>query len=114
MRSGDPIFVQAHDSYASPLHVDDIIRQVPELWRIASRPAVTINWGNDECVSEREMIAYVSDLIGSPAKIEVSDLAAIMVADDPSLRQSLIGGTEVSWQDGIRRAIEEYYPGAIT
>jgi nucleoside-diphosphate-sugar epimerase len=113
IRAGDPVFVNPRDNYASPLHIDDIIRQVPELWRVASVPVTVLNWGNDECVSEREMIAFVSEVVDTPAKIEVSDLAAVMVADDPTYRQSLIGGTEVGWRDGIRRAVEEYFPDAV-
>jgi UDP-glucuronate 4-epimerase len=113
MQAGDPILVQTHESYASPLHVDDIVRQVPELWRVASVPVTIMNWGNDDCVGERELIGYVSELIDTPAKVEASELSAIMVADDPSYRQSLIGGTEMAWRDGVRRAIETYYPNAI-
>ena len=72
IRAGDPVFVNPHDNYASPLHIDDIIRQVPELRRVASVPVTVLNWGNDDCVSEREMIAYVSEVIDTPAKIEVT------------------------------------------
>jgi UDP-glucuronate 4-epimerase len=113
MRAGEPIFVQPIESYCSPLHIDDIIRQVPELWRVASVPVTVLNWGNDDCIGEREMISDVSDVIGVPAKLEISQMAAIMVADDPTYRQSLIGPTRVGWREGVRRAIAEYSPDAV-
>jgi nucleoside-diphosphate-sugar epimerase len=113
IQAGEPLAVREPVNYISPIHCDDIVRQVPDLWRIASVPVTVMNWGSDDYVTEREIIEYVAELIGLPAKIETSELAPMTVAEDSTYRQSLIGHTHVTWRDGVRRAVEEYAPEAL-
>jgi nucleoside-diphosphate-sugar epimerase len=113
IQAGEPLFIREPINYSSPIHCDDIVRQVHDLWRIAALPVTVMNWGSDDYVSEREIVEYVAELIGIPAKIEVSELAPMTVAEDSTYRQSLIGNSQVTWRDGVRRSVEEYAPDAL-
>jgi UDP-glucuronate 4-epimerase len=106
--SGRPVPVRpSADDYCSPLHIDDIVRQVPLLWAVAAVPATVVNWGGDQAVSIRELTKLISDLAGLPVKLEKTDQAAGMVALDPGRRRDLIGYCTVDWRDGIDRLVAE-------
>jgi nucleoside-diphosphate-sugar epimerase len=106
IESGRPVPVRPErDDFCSPLHVDDIARQVPLLWGAASLPVRVVNWGGDEAVSARELAGYIAELAGAPVTFNATESAAGMVAIDPALRNSLIGPCLVNWKDGIARIV---------
>jgi UDP-glucuronate 4-epimerase len=108
LQSGRPVPVRAEgDDYCSLLHIDDIVRQVPLLWDVASTPSTVVNWGGDEAVSVRELVSYMAGVVGTTAHFVESDSAAGMVAIDSTHRQDLIGPCSVGWRDGVARLIEE-------
>jgi nucleoside-diphosphate-sugar epimerase len=105
---------EASESYCTPIHEDDIARQVEALTSSAAVPARIVNLGGDDVVSVEEMIRYIELLTGLTMKIEVGEDASWgpKVLDN-SLRKQLGGPCEVSWQEGIASALRKRHPDAI-
>jgi UDP-glucuronate 4-epimerase len=109
--AGKPIQVlPGEPSVYSPIHSDDIIRQVPLLLGVASVPATTVNWAGPDVVSVQEWCAYMAGLVGAEAKFEETEFALPSVAIDVTRMEELIGPSRVSWRDGMRRMIESSHP----
>ena len=105
---------RAGDSVCSVIHEDDIAAQVQALISKASVPARIVNLGGDEVVSVEEMIAYVEELTGLSMKIDVGDEASwTMKVLDNTLRKELGGPCQVTWKEGIRRALLARHPDAL-
>lgn len=98
---------------ASFIHTDDLARQVPLLWEKATVPSTLVNWGGDDAVGIQEALEYIAEITGVEARFEPSDVTRETYAFDPTLRRSLIGDTEIFWKDGIRRTLEDHFPGAV-
>jgi UDP-glucuronate 4-epimerase len=109
--SGAPIQVLAGGpSYYSPIHTDDIIRQIPRLLGAAAVPAVTVNWAGPDVVSVQEWCAYLGTLVGKQPVFEETDKALPSVAIDTTFMEELVGPAEVRWQEGMRRLVEKAHP----
>jgi nucleoside-diphosphate-sugar epimerase len=114
MLAGEPVPVPiGHDNWCNPMHTDDVVRQVPLLWEVASVPATVVNWAGDEVVGQAEMMRYVSDLTGVPLTLEETEANRSSYALDNTRRIGLIGRCEVPWRDGVRRTIEARFAGAV-
>lgn len=115
MLAREPLHVpRDHDTYLNPIHADDITRQVPLLWEVAAVPATIVNWAGDETVTERELIAYISELTGVEANLVPNDIPTrIMWATDNTRRRELIGECRVGWREGVARTLEAHFPGSV-
>lgn len=114
MLAGEPVQVPRQgQSWCNPLHTEDVVRQLPLLWDIASVPARVINWGHDEAVGVTDMMLYLAELTGVAANLEPSDSSRETFAFDNRLRQDLIGRCEVDWRDGLRRTLDAHFPGTV-
>ncbi|WP_036259681.1 NAD-dependent epimerase/dehydratase family protein [Methylocapsa aurea] len=100
-------------NWASLIHTDDLARQVPLLWDVASTPALIVNWGGDEAVSIKECLEYISEITGVEARFDRSAVTRETYAFDNAKRRALIGDCAVGWKDGVRRTIEAHFPGAV-
>lgn len=98
---------------ASLIHTDDLARQTPMLWDIATAPATVVNWGGDEAVGTQDYLSYIAELTGVEARFEPSDVTRETYGFDNSKRLALIGPTRVSWRAGIRRTLETHFPGSV-
>lgn len=108
MQAGETIPIRANgDDHCSPLHIDDIVRQVPLLWNVASEPVTVVNWGGDDAVSLRQLLDYLAERTGLDLGLAPTDSAAGMVAVSPTRRQELIGTCRVDWSTGLDRLIHE-------
>jgi nucleoside-diphosphate-sugar epimerase len=107
MRQGVPIpvHVDAPSSY-SPIHQDDITRQVPALLDAATLPVTTVNWGGSEVVSVETWCAYLGELTGLEPTFERTAATLESVVVDTTRLTALAGPTEVGWRDGFRRLVE--------
>lgn len=102
---------RSFDSEMNPIHTDDVARQVPLLWDVASVGGTTLNWGGDEVVTERELLAHLTYRTGLEALLEESDEPLrTPVATDETLRRSLIGSCEIGWREGVDRALRAHFP----
>ena len=109
--AGQPIQVLPGDETVySPIHSDDIIRQIPLLLEAASVPAVTVNWAGPDVVSVQEWCRYLGRLVGAEPIFEETTAALPSVATDVTFMEQLIGPAQVRWQDGMRRMVETSHP----
>jgi UDP-glucuronate 4-epimerase len=109
--AGQPIPVlPGGDTLYSPIHSDDIIRQIPLLLDIASVPATTLNWAGPDVVSVQEWCAYLGHLVGKEPIFEETENAIPSVATDVTLMEQLIGPAQVRWRDGMRRMVATSHP----
>ncbi len=92
----------------SPIYEDDINDQAEALLDAASVPAKIVNWAGDEAVSVQEWTAYLGELSGLPASLEVVSIPGTLRGSiaDVSRRRSFTGPCKVSWRDGLRRTWE--------
>jgi nucleoside-diphosphate-sugar epimerase len=97
-------------SYYSPIHSDDIIRQIPLLLGAAAVPAVTVNWAGPDVVSVQEWCTYLGSLVGKDPVFEETEHALPSVAVDTTLMEELIGPAQVRWQDGMARMVAAAHP----
>ncbi|AJX34069.1 NAD-dependent epimerase/dehydratase family protein [Burkholderia oklahomensis] len=112
--AGKPIPIpQEGQNWASLIHTDDLVRQVPLLWDAATSPALVLNWGGDEAVGIQDCLQYIADITGVDARFERSDVTRETYAFDNTKRRALIGDCTVHWKEGVRRTIETHFPGAV-
>ena len=109
--AGQPIqLIPGEPSVYSPIHSDDIVRQIPLLLAAASVPATTVNWAGPDVVSVQDWCAYLGGLVGKEPVIEYTDAALPSVAVDVARMEELIGPARVRWQDGMRRMVAASHP----
>jgi len=109
--AGQPIEIpRVGQNLFNPIHTDDIARQVPLLWSVATTPTRVVNWGGDDVVGITEAIDYLAQLGGVVATYVPSDVTRETHAFDNTLRTSLIGNCTVGWRDGLRRTLEAHLP----
>ena len=109
--AGQPIQVlPGEETVYSPIHSDDIIRQIPLLLEAASVPATTVNWAGPDVVSVQEWCRYLGGLVGAEPIFEETTAALPSVAVDVTFMEELIGPAEIRWQDGMRRMVETAHP----
>lgn len=101
------------DIWCNPIHTDDIARQLPALWDAATVPARVVNWGGDDVVSTRRLMAYASKLTGVPTRLTHSDACRETCAFDNTLRRALIGDCAVDWREGLRRTLAARFPDLV-
>lgn len=115
MLEGQPVPVRASpdENWCNPMYADDVIRQAPLLWDVASVPATVLNWGGDEAVTQRDIAEYVSQITGVPVTYAFKERHRMSCGFDNTRRLSLIGPCEVDWREGVRRTLEARFPGSV-
>jgi UDP-glucuronate 4-epimerase len=109
--AGAPIQVlPGEPSVYSPIHSDDIIRQIPLLLGVAQVPAVTVNWAGPDVVSVQDWCRFLGQLVGKDPLIQETEVALPSVAVDVTRMEQLIGPSRVHWQDGFRRMVATSHP----
>jgi nucleoside-diphosphate-sugar epimerase len=111
MLAGDPIQVPLEgQNWCSPVHTEDIVRQVPLLWQAASVPATLVNWGGDEAVGMTDCVRYLEELTGIQANLERCAVTRETHRFDPAVRRQITGPCQVTWKDGLRRTLQAFHP----
>lgn len=106
--AGQPIQVlPGEPSVYSPIHSDDIIRQIPLLLGVADVPAPTVNWAGPDVISVQEWCRYLGELVGCEPVFEETRMALPSVAVDVTLMEEMIGPAQVHWKDGMRRMVDD-------
>jgi nucleoside-diphosphate-sugar epimerase len=106
--AGNPVTTRWDPCPYSPIHQDDINAQTEALLEAAGVPATIVNWAGDEGVSVQEWAAYMGELTGKDAVVNVVETPGTLrgsIASDAT-RASFTGPCTVSWKDGIRRVWE--------
>jgi UDP-glucuronate 4-epimerase len=111
--AGEAIPVPPGGGYMNLIHTDDVARQLPLLWQVASVPATVVNWAGDETVSAAEVVAEIARLTGvDGGTVEVADARGPFASDNVR-RLGLIGRCEVPWRDAVERTVAAHFPGAF-
>ena len=100
-------------SLYNPIHEDDLIRQVPLLFGVATVPATIVNWAGPEVVAIEEWGAFLGGAIGVSPRFEADDHALPSVAVDTGRMHELIGPAEVPWRDGMTRMLAARHPELV-
>ncbi|RCG24493.1 NAD(P)-dependent oxidoreductase [Sphaerisporangium album] len=114
MLAGEPVEVPLQgQNWCSPIHTDDIVRQVPLLWNATTVPARVVNWAGDDTVGIQDMLTYMAELTGAEPRFSPSEVYRATSAFDNTLRASLIGGCEVGWREGLRATLRAHFPHLV-
>lgn len=97
-----PVHVDAPSEY-NPIHIDDIIGQIPALLGAASVPATIVNWAGDDVVSIEAWCTRLAERVGVEPAFAPSTQTIASVACDTTKRRSITGPCTVSWEAGIDR-----------
>ena len=111
MKNGVEIAVHSDaPSVYTPIHEDDIARIFPALCEHAKVPAEIVNVCGQEHVSIEEWCGYLGELCGLEPKFKKTDATLESVMSDNAKMRALVGPTEVSGKDGLRRMVEARHP----
>ncbi|MFJ3928525.1 NAD-dependent epimerase/dehydratase family protein [Streptomyces sp. NPDC090022] len=114
MLAGRPLAVPLEgQNWCSPLYTDDLVAQVPPLWRAASVPATLVNWGGDQAVGVTDLVRHMEELTGVEARLVPSEITRETYAFDPALRRLLTGPCRVDWRDGVERTLRALHPAHV-
>lgn len=97
-----PVHADAPSEY-NPIHIDDIVAQIPALLDAASIPATIVNWAGDDVVSIEEWCAELGRLTGLDIRTEPTTKTIASVACDTTKRRAITGPCTVNWRDGLAR-----------
>jgi nucleoside-diphosphate-sugar epimerase len=113
--AGQPVRVRWDPLPYSPIHDDDIGRQLEPLLDVARTPATIVNWAGDVPVTVQEWSAYFAELLGVEVDMAVEPVpgASLGSVGDHTKRASITGGCQVDWRDGFRKMAARYYPDRI-
>ena len=111
--NGLEVPVMTGGAWFNPIDQADINAQVPKLLSVASVPATICNWGGDDAVSTEEYVTFLASLVGQTPRFVYTDHGIPGRAFDNTRRLSLIGGCDVSWQDGFRKLAAQRYPDLV-
>ncbi len=102
LRAGHPVPVHSDaPSEYNPIHIDDIVAQIPALLDAATVPATIVNWAGDEVVSIEDWCALLGERSGVTATFAPTDHTIASVACDTTKRASITGPCAVHWREGI-------------
>ncbi len=106
--AGQPVVTRWDPCFYSPIYEDDINAQVGPLLAGATVPATVVNWAGDEPVSVQEWCAYMAELTGRDARVEVKVTPGTLRGSiaDVTRRRALTGPCSVGWKEGLRRTCE--------
>lgn len=113
--AGQPVTLRHDPLPYSPIHDDDIAAHLPALLDAATTPAHIVNYCGDRAVTAQDWCAYLGELLGVEAKIDIQAVpgASVGSVGDPTKRIALTGPSRVDWRDGLRRMAKTFYPDRI-
>ncbi len=112
--AGEPIEVPPRgQNLCSPIHTDDVVWQVPLLWKAATVPAQVINWAGDDAVGIQDMLTYMAELAGIEPRFASSEVYRATHAFDNTRRRALIGRCGVGWREGLSRTLRAHFPDLV-
>jgi len=111
MLAGQPVDLRTEDPcFYTPIHVDDLVAQLPALLDAASVPATVVNWAGSEVVSVEEWCRWFGELTGVEPTFTRTDAALPGVAADTTKLAGIAGTNAVGWRDGFRRMVATMHP----
>lgn len=113
--AGEVVRVRWDPNPYSLIHERDIIEQLPAVLAAASTRATIVNWGGDQAVAAQDWCAYIGELLGVAADLEVHEAPGSQkgVVCDTAKRASLVGRCRVDWRQGIRELVRTHESGGL-
>lgn len=110
--AGKPVSTRWDPCLYSPIYEDDINEQAAALLDAASVPATIVNWAGDEAVSVQEWAAYMGELVGREALVEVHETPGTLRGSvaDVSRRRAATGPCRMGWREGLARTWQARRP----
>jgi nucleoside-diphosphate-sugar epimerase len=114
--AGEPVWMprDGNPIPCSPISTEDVAALVPGLWDAASTSATIVNLAGDEATSVEEFISHLAGVAGLEPDFVRDERSRESFVSDNTRRKALVGDCTVSWRDGMPRAIEAHYPGALS
>lgn len=106
MQAGQTIPVHPDGSHYNPLHIDDLVTQVPALLDSASTDTTVLNWSGDEVVSVEDWATFIGDIAGVRPRFVVTDHTIPSAVVDTTTSRPVVGPCRVGWRDGFLRMTE--------
>ena len=103
MQGGQPIPVHPEGSRYNPIHIDDLLAQIPALLDAAAPDTTVLNWAADDVVSVEEWATYIGDIAGVEPRFEVTDRTIPSAVVDITKSRPVVGPCRIGWRDGLRR-----------
>jgi UDP-glucuronate 4-epimerase len=109
--AGAEIAVHADPPSAyNPIHEDDLLAHLPRLLDVASVPATVVNWAGSETASIEDWCTFLGSLVGREPRFVQTDRTIQSLTVDVTRMHALLGPTQVSWRDGMRRMVAARHP----
>jgi nucleoside-diphosphate-sugar epimerase len=106
MQSHQPIPIHPDGSRYNPIHIDDMVAQIPSLLDEATTDATVLNWSGDEVVSVEEWSAFIGEIAGIEPRFEIDDHTIPSAVVDTTTSRPVVGPCRVAWREGFRRMTE--------
>jgi UDP-glucuronate 4-epimerase len=111
MMANEPIELPpSGNTFAMPIHVDDIARFAPAMFESAAVPATIVNMAGDDPVSDEEYIGYISQITGIPVRFERGTYYRDNYLTDNSRREAIAGKCRIHWKQGMADTIRAHFP----
>ncbi|MDX2379004.1 MAG: NAD(P)-dependent oxidoreductase [Acidimicrobiia bacterium] len=107
MQADQPIPIHPDGSQYNPIHLDDMLAQLPALLEAATTDTTVLNWSGDEIVSVEEWSAFIGEIAGVEPRFEVDERTIPSAVVDTTKSRPVVGPCAVSWRDGFRRLTEQ-------
>ncbi len=97
----------------NPIYIFDCVKHTINSAALCTTPAIVINIGGAEVISQLEMIAIMSQALGIDPKFHEIEEAPLFWLGDISLMKRLLGEPTVSLRDGIKKVVETVSRGCM-
>jgi UDP-glucuronate 4-epimerase len=96
----------------SPIHDEDMSRQLEQFYEAAASPALVVNWGGDVAVDMKEMADHLGALVGIEPIYEypAGDFALPACIVDTTVGRRIGMEWKIPWKEGFRRMVRARHP----
>ncbi|QEH76862.1 NAD(P)-dependent oxidoreductase [Sphingomonas sp. C8-2] len=111
---GREIVLPGETDTHSPIHSEDMIRQIEPLLDAAGRAPLTVNWCGDDVAISQETIARIGERAGRDVRFTVRSAPGLAGGNisDPEKRRSITGPCLTGFGEGFERLLDEMLDGA--
>jgi nucleoside-diphosphate-sugar epimerase len=101
--AGEKVVTFADPYPHSPIHIDDMCRQLEPLLDAAASAATLVNWAGDDVVTLQDWCAQAAELAGTKAEIEVMSIPGTLSGNvaDVTKRRSITGPCSIDFASGF-------------
>jgi len=107
--AGETITFNSDPNPHTPIHTDDMCRQIEAMLAAATVGGTVVNWCGDEVVTYQDYARLAAEWAGVQARLDVLPLPGYPSGNisDNTRRLAITGPCEVSFREGYRRMYDE-------